>query len=149
MKKSILNLSLACAVAFVASGCATTHHLTATDDKVNSHMGAPIVYFEVAGPDGHKLKEFYATVFGWKIDAHSTIAAVSTGGIKGGIRQDPPEKIFYLGVPDIVAALKQIEAAGGKMVIPRTVVPGVVTFALFTDPAGNRMGLAELGSYPP
>ena len=28
------------------------------------------------------------------------------------------------------------------------VVPGVVTFALFTDPAGNRLGLAEFGSYP-
>jgi len=27
-------------------------------------------------------------------------------------------------------------------------VPGVVTFALFTDPAGNRLGLAEFGSYP-
>ena len=35
-----------------------------------------------------------------------------------------------------------------KTVVPRTVVPGVVTFALFTDPAGNRLGLAEFGSYP-
>jgi hypothetical protein len=149
MKKPILRLSFACAAALVASGCATAHHPTSADDKVNNHMSAPIVYFEVAGPDGQKLKEFYTTVFGWNIDTHSSIAATSTGGIKGGIRQDPPEKIFYLGVPDIVAALKQIEAAGGKTVVSRTVVPGVVTFALFTDPAGNRMGLAELGSYPP
>jgi predicted enzyme related to lactoylglutathione lyase len=149
MKKTILNLSLACAGALVASGCATAHHPTTADDKGNNHKGAPIVYFELAGADGQKLKEFYATVFGWKIDANASIAATSTGGIKGGIRQDPPEKIFYLGVPDIVAALKQIEAAGGKTVVRRTVVPGVVTFALFTDPAGNRMGLAELGSYPP
>jgi predicted enzyme related to lactoylglutathione lyase len=51
-------------------------------------------------------------------------------------------------VPDITAVLKQIESAGGKTVIPRTVVPGVVTFAIFLDPAGNRMGLAETGSFP-
>ena len=112
-------------------------------------MGAPIVYFEIAGPDGQQLKDFYSTAFGWSIDARCAIAAASTGGLKGGIRQDPPEKVFYIGVPDIVKALKQIEAAGGKTVVPRTVVPGVVTFALFTDPAGNRLGLAEFGSYPP
>jgi predicted enzyme related to lactoylglutathione lyase len=75
-------------------------------------------------------------------------ASVRTpGGLKGGIRQDPPEKVLYLGVPDIVAALKQIDATSGKVVVPRTVVPGVVTFALFTDSAGNRMGLAEAGSF--
>lgn len=110
-------------------------------------MSAPIVYFDIAGPDGAKLKDFYSTVFGWAIDSHSSIAASSTGGLKGGIRQDPAEKVIYLGVPDIVEALRQIEASGGKTVVPRTVVPGVVTFALFLDPAGNRLGLAEIGSY--
>jgi len=111
-------------------------------------VSSPIVYFEIAGPDAAQLKTFYSSVFGWSIDAASTIAAASTGGLRGGIRQDPAEKVLYLGVPDIVAALKQIQAAGGKTVVPRTVVPGVVTFALFSDPAGNRMGLAEVGSYP-
>lgn len=111
-------------------------------------MSSPIVYFEVAGPDGAQLKSFYASVFSWSIDATSTIAAASTGGVRGGIRQDPAEKVLYLGVGDIVATLQQIEAAGGTTLVPRTVVPGVVTFALFTDPAGNRMGLAEFGSYP-
>ena len=110
-------------------------------------MAAPIVYFELAGPDVAALKNFYASVFGWTINANAAIDADSAGGLRGGIRQDPPEKVLYLGVPDIVAALKQIEAAGGKVVVPRTVVPGVVTFALFTDPAGNRMGLAESGSF--
>jgi predicted enzyme related to lactoylglutathione lyase len=110
-------------------------------------MGAPIVYFEIAGPEGEKLREFYSSVFGWSIDEADRIDASATGGLKGGIRQDPAEKIFYLGVPDIAEALKQIEAAGGKVVVPRTEVPGVVTFALFLDPAGNRLGLAEFGSY--
>ena len=111
-------------------------------------MGAPIVYFEITGPDAPVLKSFYSTVFAWEIDAMAAIAASSTGGIRGGIRQDPAEKIFYLGVASIDATLKQINEGGGKTIMPRTVVPGVVTFALFVDPAGNRMGLAELGSFP-
>jgi len=104
---------------------------------------APIVYFEIAGPHGAGLREFYATVFDWSIDAAAGVSASSTGGLRGGLRDDPAEKIFYLGVPDIDAALARIEAAGGVTVLPRTVVPGVVTFALFLDPAGNRLGLAE------
>jgi predicted enzyme related to lactoylglutathione lyase len=110
-------------------------------------MGAPIVYFEIAGTEGDKMRAFYSSVFRWSIDEADRIDATSTGGLKGGIRPDPAEKIFYLGVPDIAEALKQIEAAGGQVVVPRKEVPGVVTFALFTDPAGNRLGLAEFGSY--
>ncbi len=109
-------------------------------------MGAPIVYFEVAGPDADQLRNFYTSVFGWDIDDSRNITSTSAG-IKGGIRQDPAEKVLYLGVPDIDAALVQIELAGGRVLVRRTVVPGVVTFALFTDPAGNRLGLAELGSF--
>ena len=108
-------------------------------------MPAPIVYFEIAGPAAAGLREFYASVFDWSIDAASGVSAASTGGLRGGLRDDPSEKIFYLGVPDIPAALDRIEAAGGVVIVPRTVVPGVVTFALFLDPAGNRLGLAELG----
>ena len=111
-------------------------------------MSAPIVYLEIAGPDGARLREFYSAVFGWTIDTGSTISADSTGGLRGGIREDPAGKVLYMGVPEIVEALARIEAASGKTVVPRTVVPGVVTFALFTDPAGNLLGLAELGSYP-
>jgi len=106
---------------------------------------APIVYFEIAGPRGAGLREFYAEVFDWQIDATSAVPASSTGGLRGGLRDDPAEKILYLGVPDIDAALARIEAAGGVAIVPRTVVPGVVTYALFLDPAGNRLGLAELG----
>ena len=56
--------------------------------------------------------------------------------------------MIYVGVHDVNAKLAEIERAGGKIVVPRTVVRGVVTFALFQDPAGNRLGLAELGSHP-
>ncbi len=110
-------------------------------------MGNPIVYFEIAGPDGPRLRSFFRRVFGWEIDDAATIASRSTGGLRGGIREDPPDKVLYLGVDDIDAALAEVEAHGGSVVLPRTVVPDVVTFALFKDPAGNLLGLAEHGSY--
>jgi uncharacterized protein len=104
-------------------------------------MPAPIVFFDIAGPDAAKLSSFYAKTFGWNIDAKN---AIDTGALKGTLRQDPPEKIIYIGVADINVSLKQITDAGGTVDTPRMVVPNVVTFALFKDPAGNRMGLVEL-----
>ena len=110
-------------------------------------MGAPIVYFEVAGPDGGALQSFYSNVFQWNIDAQRAIDLASAG-IRGGIREDPPATVFYLGVADVNATQDAIAAAGGTVIIKRMVVPGVVTFGLFKDPAGNVCGLAEFGSYP-
>ena len=74
-------------------------------------MPAPIVYFEVAGPDGAALQAFYAKVFEWDINAQRTIS-LATAGIRGGIRQDPADKVIYMGVPDVNAAQTAIEAAG-------------------------------------
>ena len=105
-----------------------------------ARAAAPIVFFDVAGPDSGKLKAFYSGTFGWNIDA---AGGITTPGLKGTVRQDPPETLIYLGVGDINATLKAVAAAGGSTVLPRTVVPGVVTFAIFKDPAGNRMGLVE------
>ena len=110
-------------------------------------MSSPIVYFEIAGPDGTRLRSFFNTVFGWDIDSSSTIASGSTGGLRGGIREDPPDKVLYMGVDDIDDVLAKVEANGGSVVLPRTVVPEVVTFALFKDPAGNLLGVAENGTY--
>ena len=46
-------------------------------------------------------------------------------------------------------ALAKVVANGGKVVFPRTPVPGVVVVGLFTDPAGNRMGLVEMDGDKP
>jgi uncharacterized protein len=123
------------AFAFVTAILIATNAIAA--DKP---MPAPIVFFDIAGPDAAKLKSFYAGIFDWNIDAKN---GIDTGGLKGTLRQDPTEKIIYIGVPDINAALEKIKAAGGTVVMPRTVIPNVVIPALFTDPAGNRMGLVE------
>jgi predicted enzyme related to lactoylglutathione lyase len=123
-------------IAFVVIAAATSMH--AEEKKA---LPAPIVFFDIAGPDSAKLRAFYSGIFGWKISEQN---AIQTPKLEGTLRQDPAEKVIYMGVPDINAALEQIKAAGGAVDIPRTVVPKVVTFALFKDPAGNRMGLVEV-----
>ena len=44
-------------------------------------------------------------------------------------------------IPD---TLKQIEAAGGRVLTPRTSIgSGMGAFAVFADPVGNKFGLYE------
>lgn len=47
----------------------------------------------------------------------------------------------YVEVPDCDAALKKVEALGGRTLVPTTVIPGMVTFAMFADPEGNAVGV--------
>ena len=108
-------------------------------------MPAPIVYFDIAGPADAKQAAFYEAVFGWTAGPGGVVSVpVSGPRLSGTLRTDPAQKVIYIGVPDITATLKDIVAHGGKVVAPRFEVKGVVVLGLFTDPAGNAMGLVEL-----
>lgn len=112
-------------------------------------MPAPVVFFDIAGPDAASLGRFYARVFDWDIatDGRFTIAAAAP--LPATIRQDPADKMIYLGVDDVTATLAQVVAEGGSVQAPRFEVPGVVVLGLFSDPAGNRMGLVEMAGGAP
>ncbi len=107
-------------------------------------MAAPIVFFDIAGPDDRALADFYSSVFDWDINEDNRFAATASSVFSGAIRKDPTEKRIYIGVPDVTACLTRIEASGGTIDAPRFEVPGVVVLGLFRDPAGNPMGLVEL-----
>ena len=66
-------------------------------------------------------------------------------GIQGNIAQPDTEPknyvTIYVQVDDIVASLKQVEALGGKTLVPATEVPGMGNFGWFTDLDGNAIGL--------
>jgi predicted enzyme related to lactoylglutathione lyase len=115
-------------------------------------MGDPVVFFEVMGTDAGALQSFYSDAFDWKIDTNNPMnyGMVDTGagtGIAGGIGAPseegyPGHLTFYIGVDDTDKALKRVEELGGKTVMPTTELP-MVTIALFTDPAGNLVGLTK------
>ena len=108
-------------------------------------MPAPIVFFDIAGTDMAKQTAFYRDVFGWESGPGGTLSVpVSGATLAGALRQDPADKIIYLGVDDVTASLAQVLTHGGKIIRPRFEVKGVVVIGLFTDPAGNSMGLVEM-----
>lgn len=112
-------------------------------------MSAPIVFFDIAGPDEGQLRSFYEAVFDWPCGQPGSFVPGNAPDLDGMIRQDPNEKVIYIGVPDVAKTLEQVEAAGGKVDVPRFEAPGVAVLGLFFDPAGNRMGLVEMQGNSP
>ena len=108
-------------------------------------MPAPIVFFDIAGPDSDQLKPFYRQLFDWEIGEDGRFTApVIAMSLDATIRQDPADKVIYMGVPDISETLEQAAGLGGTVIAPRFEVPGVVILGLMSDPAGNTIGLVEM-----
>lgn len=113
-------------------------------------MPAPLVFFDIAGPDLASQSKFYSTIFGWKIAADGGFSVSVASPLPANLRVEPAdqgpvtERVVYLGVDDVAATLTKIAANGGSIVFPRFVVPGKVVVGMFKDPAGNRMGLVEM-----
>lgn len=121
-------------------------------------MAAPVTHFEINARDGRRAQDFYSALFGWKIKADNEMnyGLVDTGvkmGINGGIGQTQqnsnPSVTFYVQVEDIQKYLDNAIALGGRVIVPLTDVPGMVTFAQFADPEGNIVGLLKGPQTPP
>jgi predicted enzyme related to lactoylglutathione lyase len=108
-------------------------------------MAAPIVFFDIAGPDLAGQKAFYKAVFGLETDGMGQFQVPAVGAtIPGLLRTDPAETMVYFGVDDVTVTLEKAVANGGKIHAPRFEVPGVVILGLLVDPAGNRVGAVEM-----
>lgn len=112
-------------------------------------MPAPVVFFDIAGPDLPALGRFYSQVFDWDVAADGRFSVSAASPLPATLRQDPADKMIYLGVDDVTATLALVVAEGGSIQAPRFEVPGVVVLGLFSDPAGNRMGLVEMSGSAP
>ena len=68
-------------------------------------------------------------------------------GTAGGGFPDLSENVHagdvrvYIGSSDIEADLKKAESLGGKVVMPKTEIPGFGWFGMFCDPTGNTLAL--------
>jgi hypothetical protein len=109
-------------------------------------MAHPVVHFEIGCKDKEKTSAFYQQVFGWKIDS-GPMGAIDTGSAEGiaghvaALGHEPHQFThFYIQTDDVAASLKQVEAKGGKTVVPAVAIP-TGTFAWFADVEGNIVGL--------
>ncbi len=125
-------------------------------------MGQPVVHFEIIGRDPTKLRSYYGDLFGWEFDTSGPVAeAVSQsgnygfvgrnttsdgtgipGGVGGGAGYDG-HVLFYVGGPDVEAALQKAESLGGTRQMGPDQAPGAaLVVGHFTDPEGHLIGLA-------
>lgn len=115
-------------------------------------MAHKVVHWELMGSNGTELRNFYAELFGWDpqpleaVEDYFFISGDETGiggAIGTGPERMPSYQTIYVGVPDVDAHLAKAEAAGGKVVVSKQTIPEVVTFGIFSDPAGNLVGVVE------
>ena len=116
-------------------------------------MPNQVIHFEVHGSDAAKSQEFYASVFGWNVDANNPLnyGMVTTGGdkgISGGIAggMGATMATFYVEVEDLEATLQKAEAKGAKRVMGPEDIEGGPSIAMFADPDGNVIGLTKAGT---
>jgi hypothetical protein len=114
-------------------------------------MPNPVTHFEVTGKDGKKLQEFFGKLFGWEIDANNAmnygiVSAQDGRGAGGGIGPamgGPGMVTFYVEVDEPQAYLDKAVSLGGSVVMPVSEIPDGPTIALFADPEGHVIGIAQ------
>lgn len=112
-------------------------------------MPNPLCHFEFMTDDPEKCKGFYKTVFNWEFDDSSMpgYTLIKTGSEPGGgLMKRPPDSpgpcyMTYFLVDDLDATLEKVNKTGGTTVVPKTPIPNVGHFAVFSDPEGIMLGL--------
>jgi uncharacterized protein len=118
-----------------------------------------IVYFQIPADDIERSKEFYNQLFGWKIDKSPesntpegmenwTVTTDDKGNkaLAGGMskRAMPQQQITnFIDVKSIDEYSSKSEKLEGKVVVPKTVVPGMGYYAVCVDTENNSFGIFE------
>ena len=115
---------------------------------------ANIVWFEIPADDPQRAKDFYAKLFGWKINPFPVMEDyqhIDTGGPDaspdGGLmrRMHPGHTITaYVSVPSVNKHMAKVEKLGGRICKPKTAVPSVGYFAICQDTENNTFAIWEV-----
>jgi predicted enzyme related to lactoylglutathione lyase len=124
-------------------------------------MKNAISWFEIGTTDLERATKFYETIFGvtlnpldmdnikmrmFPIDDMMGVggALVDSGGFHKPSATDGP-LIYLNGNPDVQTVLDKVEAAGGKIMVPKTEIsPDYGYMAVIIDTEGNRIGLHSI-----
>lgn len=113
-------------------------------------MKHSIVHFEIPTDDVERAKTFYTQLFGWQFSnppGYEDYWAVDVGedashGIAMMERQAPNHgPTNYIGVESVADYLAKVEELGGKVIVPKSPVPGMGWFAQCQDTEGNVFAL--------
>jgi predicted enzyme related to lactoylglutathione lyase len=111
------------------------------------------VHFEIPADDPEKNIAFFEKVFGWKfqkwegpVDYYFIVTGQEGPGLDGGLmkRMHPGQPVVNtIDVPSIDDFAEKITEAGGQIVVPKMVIPGIGWLAYFKDPDGNVHGIMQ------
>ncbi len=113
-------------------------------------------WVDLATTDAAASREFYSTLFGWKIDVNSDpkyggygMASVGDKRVAGIGPKMAPEAptawSLYISTDDADALAKKVEAAGGKVLAPPFDVGDQGRMATFADPSGGVISAWQPG----
>lgn len=132
----------------------------------NGERGMPtIVHFQIPADDIVRSKKFYGELFGWEFEKFPVpsgseamseemeywlISTVDTKGNKavgGGMmkKQSPQQQGItnYFDVKSVQEYSAKVEKLGGKVITPKSPIPGMGYFAVCTDSENNGFGIFE------
>ncbi len=123
---------------------------------MNSDSNA-LNWFEICVTDMARAKKFYETVFGvtledWDLPGFQMSVfpgAQGSGKVSGGLVKSDSHipsmdgSVVYLNAdPDLSVPLSRVEAAGGSVLMPKTLISEEIGYmAFFSDTEGNRMAM--------
>jgi len=99
--------------------------------------------------------KFYADVFGWKFEKWTggqmdywmaTTGDEKAPGINGGLSKRGETGMPNMNTIDVHSVdefTKKIQDNGGRILVPKTAIPGVGLFATCQDTEGNVFGIIE------
>lgn len=109
----------------------------------------PVVHWEIEARDPQRQREFYATLFNWRI-GDGPIMTIPAGlggpepGPAGHLRASDRSGItLYVQVRDLQESLDRTGELGGTVLMTPFDVPGGPTLAAIADPEGNPLMLVQ------
>ena len=116
-------------------------------------MPHPVIHAEIRSDDPDATRQFFADLFGWKVASEGAFPGYTfiDTGVEGGThvaispRQSAEDEVlFFVGVQDVAATLQKAEELGGTIIQSVQEVPGV-SFGVFADAQGHKVGIAANG----
>jgi predicted enzyme related to lactoylglutathione lyase len=118
-------------------------------------------WFEISVSDIARAKKFYETIFSISMEEMDMMGMKMatfpydpmSGKLSGALVQSDMHKpsadgvkIYFNGNPDLDVALSKVEAAGGKITMPKGKISDDIGYmAFFIDTEGNAMALHSNG----
>ena len=115
-------------------------------------MSNPVVFWELASHDADESVAFFKKIFGWDIPFNEDLGFyIQPGdpdrkGISGGVFTLKEAKLpfltIYIQVDDVDAKAKEVEDAGGFIVVPPEDI-GKSRICLFNEPSGVTFAVIQ------